>query len=82
MATITIRRLDERVKAQLRVRAARHGHSMEMEAREILREGLSARPAHPRNLAESIRRRVSPLGGVDLAIPQREPMREPPDFSK
>jgi phosphopantothenoylcysteine decarboxylase/phosphopantothenate--cysteine ligase len=37
MASITIRRLDERSKAQLRLRAARNGRSMEDEARTILR---------------------------------------------
>lgn len=30
-----------------------------------------------RNLAEAIRRRFRPLGGVDLRLPIREPMREP-----
>jgi len=35
MATVTIRRLDEAVKSRLRIRAARHGRSMEEEAREI-----------------------------------------------
>jgi phosphopantothenoylcysteine decarboxylase / phosphopantothenate---cysteine ligase len=37
MASITIRRLDERLKAQLRLRAARNGRSMEDEVRTILR---------------------------------------------
>ncbi len=31
----------------------------------------------PRNLADTIRRRFRPLGGVDLRVPVREPMREP-----
>jgi plasmid stability protein len=82
MATLTIRKLDDTLKARLRMRAARHGRSMEMEAREILREGLIAK-SHPQiNLAESIRRRLAPLGGVDLVTPPREAMREPPDFPK
>ena len=34
----------------------------------------------PTNLAESIRARFAPLGGVELELPPREPMREPPDF--
>ena len=38
MASITIRNLDPAVKERLRVRAARHGRSMEDEARRILRE--------------------------------------------
>ena len=32
------------------------------------------------NLASAIRARFAPLGGVDLEIPPREPMRDPPDF--
>ena len=38
MASITIRNLDESVKARLRIRAAQHGRSMEEEARHILRD--------------------------------------------
>jgi plasmid stability protein len=33
---MTIRDIDDRLKARLRVRAAMHGHAMEEEAREIL----------------------------------------------
>ena len=36
MASLTIRKLDEALKAQLRLRAARHGRSMEEEIRLIL----------------------------------------------
>ena len=36
MASITIRNLDEAVKQALREQAARHGHSMEEEARKLL----------------------------------------------
>ena len=43
MATLTIRNLDEHTKAQLRVQAARHGRSMEEEARTILRAAIEAR---------------------------------------
>ena len=34
----------------------------------------------PANLAEAIRARFAPLGDVELELPPREPMREPPDF--
>lgn len=37
MAVLTIRNLDDHTKNALRVRAARHGVSMEEEARRILR---------------------------------------------
>ena len=82
MATLTIRKLEETVKTRLRMRAALHGHSMEMEARAILREALMAKAAPPRNLADAIRGHVASLGGVDLIVPPREPVREPPDFSR
>jgi plasmid stability protein len=80
MASITIRRLDDGVKTKLRLRAASHGRSMEEEAREILKAGL--RPQHlPRvNLAESIRRHVESIGGMDLALPPREAVRRPPEL--
>jgi plasmid stability protein len=79
MATITIRRLDDGVKARLRVRAAQNGRSMEEEARHLT-AGLAKQPKRPLNLFESIRRRIEPLGGVELEIPPREPMRDPPTF--
>jgi plasmid stability protein len=81
MATVTIRQLDEKTKSRLRIRAAHHGRSMEEEARDILRSVLSGVQAPPGNLAESIRRRFSKLGGVELKLPKREPIRQPPDFS-
>ena len=76
MASITIRNLDDALKQRLRVRAAEHGRSMEEEAREILREVID-NAAPPHDLAASIRKRVASLGGVDLEVPNREPMREP-----
>jgi len=51
---------------------------MEEEARHILRVTLAEDPTSPGNLVEAIRRRFEPLGGVDLLLPAREPMREPP----
>lgn len=79
MASITIRNLDDMLKRRLRVRAAEHGRSMEEEAREILRE-VVGNGTPPRDLAAAIRKRVAPLGGVDLDVPEREPMREPVRF--
>ena len=79
MVTLTIRNLDPVIKERLRVRAAEHGHSMEAEARRILQTALTgtARPLG-RNLYERVRARFSPLGGVDLELPEREPARELP----
>jgi antitoxin FitA len=77
MASMTIRGIDDSLKARLRVRAAKHGRSMEDEARDILRAALSAQPPRARTLVDSIRARIEPLGGVELDIPPRDPMREP-----
>jgi antitoxin FitA len=77
MASITIRDIDERLKARLRVQAAHHGHSMEEEAREILRTALSTGRSRQGSLVDSIRARIEPLGGVELEIPPREAIREP-----
>lgn len=80
MATMTIRNIDDRLKARLRVQAARHGRSMEDEARSILRTALSTEPESGESLYDAIRAIADPLGGIELELPPREPMREPPDF--
>ena len=82
MASITIRRLDDTLKAKLRERAANHGRSMEAEAREILRAGLKPERVPGLNLAQRIRRHIEPLGGVELILPLRELVRRPPKFGK
>jgi antitoxin FitA len=80
MASMTIRNLDEQLKRRLRIRAATHGHSMEDEARNILRAALSIEPSTPRNLAQALRARIAPFGGVKLDTPSRDPMPPPVDF--
>jgi len=77
MASITIRNLEETTKRRLKVRAAIHGRSMEQEAREILRTALSSPPEKSTNLADRIREIFAPLGGVELKIPARGPIRDP-----
>jgi plasmid stability protein len=81
MATLTIHNVDAAVKDRLRVRAARHGRSMEAEARTILSEAVAGEhDEREPNLAEAIRRRFTPLGGVDLELPPREDVEEPLTF--
>jgi plasmid stability protein len=82
MVAITIRQLDENIKSRLRIRAAHHGRSMEEEAREILRAALGAAPPVKGNLAERIRQRFAPFGGVELKLPRRDAIRKPPDFTQ
>lgn len=81
MASITIRNLSDDLKRRLRIQAAEHGHSMEEEAREILRVALAQRNATV-NLAHKIRERFEPFGGIELEIPQRDQMRDPPEFGE
>jgi antitoxin FitA len=82
VASITIRNLDEPLKARLRIQAAMHGRSMEDEARDILRTALNQQPVPPANLAAAIRARFAPLGGVELPEVPREPMRDPPELGE
>jgi len=44
MASLTIRKLDETIKAYLRLRSAHHGRSVEEEVRVILGELVQGRP--------------------------------------
>ena len=81
MASITIRNLDEDVKTRLRVRAAENHRSMEEEVRIILRDVVNGGRDGPRNLATFTRRCFESVGGVELELPPRGPMRDPPDFS-
>lgn len=73
MATLTVRALDEETKNRLRVRAAQNGHSMEQEARNILRAALLAPPI-AENWIDRMRREIIEKGGSfgDLEIPSRE----------
>ena len=82
MASITIRRLDEGTKGRLRVRAARNGRSMEEEARTLLRAALTEDTGAGGNLADAISARFRPLGGIQLRLPTRQPMREPPEVGR
>ena len=82
MASITVRNLDEGLKRRLRIRAAENGKSMEQEVRDILKDALDEYEEVPtgKDLASSIRARFAPFGGVELELPPREAMREPPQF--
>ncbi|AIC17448.1 MULTISPECIES: FitA-like ribbon-helix-helix domain-containing protein [Pseudomonas] len=74
MASLTIRNLDDHIKERLRIEAAHNGHSMEEEARLILRRALS-RTADSQGLGSRIRARFAEAGGVELELPERT---EPP----
>ncbi len=82
MASMTIRDIDEKLKARLRIQAAKHGRSMEDEARDILRTALWHERARAGGLVEAIRSRIEPFGGADLEIAPRDAMREPVNLDK
>jgi plasmid stability protein len=80
MGNITIRDLEHTVKAKLLIRAAQNGRSIEEKARSILRAGLAENSSEPTNLYDAIRRRIEPLGGVELDLPARDMDRKRPTF--
>ena len=82
MASITVRNLEDGLKRRLRIRAAENGRSMEQEARDILRAALDQESSSGRNLASSIRARFEPLGGVELDLPPRDPIRDLPQLDR
>lgn len=79
MGTLTIRGLDDETKARLRVRAARHGRSMESEVRAILHDALVP-PSAARGLGTRIRARFAGLG--ELNLPDRDEAPRPADFDR
>ena len=81
MATLTVRNIDDDLKTRLRIQAARHGRSMEAEAREILRQGVEA-TGTAETVAARFGRNFGPEHGLDLdpLLPERTPVREPPGF--
>ena len=79
LAAVSIRNLDERVKERLRVRAARHGRSMEAEIRAILTDAVSE-PGEVPGLLDAILDRFGELGGVELDIPPRADRARAADF--
>lgn len=81
MGNITIRNLPDDVEARLRVRAAEHHCSVAEEICFILRNAVNGRQTASRNFVEFTRECFAPLGGVEIELPPRGPMRNPPGFS-
>ena len=84
MSSITIRNLDDNLKASLRLRAARHGLSMEQEVRNILQSTLAAEAGASSGLdfALLINQRFKGLEADELTMPPRQSARALPDFDK
>jgi antitoxin FitA len=81
MANLTIRGLDQEAKARLRVRAARHGRSMEAEVRAILSEAVATPDeASPSGLGSRIHARFAGIGGLELDPPARTELPRAAEF--
>jgi antitoxin FitA len=76
MASITLRNIDESLKASLRLSAAENGRSMEEEARQILKQALLQRRCS-KGIGSRIAQRFSRFGGVNLPQPERSAPRTP-----
>ena len=77
MAGLSVRKLDDETLSRLRIRAAKHGVSMEEEARRILKDAVSA----PERLGELALRIFGSEHGIDLQLPERTP-HEPVDLTE
>lgn len=80
MSSITVRNLDEAVKNSLRVRAARHGWSMEQEVRQILQQTVAPEQVEAISFAERVNNRFVGLDVESLSVPVRRPARRPSGF--
>ena len=73
MAQILVRNLEDPLKARLQKRAKRNGHSMEAEAREILRNALCEEDAPERKLGSEI---VALFSGQGIGLEDGEEIHE------
>jgi plasmid stability protein len=73
MAQILVRNLDDSLKARLQRRAKKHGHSMEAEAREILRDALKQEEHPKRGLGSEI---VALFSGQGIGLDEGEEIPE------
>lgn len=79
MARLTIHNIEDELKERLRIQAAKHGRSMEEEARTILRRAVGGITGPELlKLSENL---FGPNHGVELDLPSRTSERETPKFN-
>lgn len=78
MANLSVRKLDQNVYEQLRVRAARHGVSMEEEARQIISQAVS----NSERISSIFQKYFGSKDGIDLDILLHRKPHEPMDFGE
>ncbi len=81
MASLTIRGIDDAIKTNLRLEAARHGCSMEEAARQILRRALMTSDKDAGGLGSRVHQYFVEADGGDLVLPERAVPRAAPDFA-
>jgi plasmid stability protein len=69
MAQVLVRNLEDEVKTRLQQRARQHGHSMEEEIRDILRQALTDDGLPPPRLGSRIAARFAGKG-LDFDLPE------------
>ena len=78
MAVLTIRGLDDELKAKLRMEAAKCGCSMEEAARRILKRALTAPASEADGVGSRIHEYFVAADAFDLNLPARSLARTPP----
>ncbi|MDQ2995041.1 MAG: hypothetical protein M3R00_08915 [Pseudomonadota bacterium] len=78
MASLSVRKLDNVVYEQLRIRAAKHGVPMEEEVRQILIQAVKT----PERMSEVFRKYFGAENGIDLELLIPRNPHEPMDFSE
>jgi plasmid stability protein len=78
MATLNVRKLDEKAYALLRIRAAKHGVSMEEEARQIIYLAVSA----PEKISDVFKKYFGNKNGVELDLLNQHKPHNPMDFDE
>lgn len=78
MASLSVRKLDDKVYEQLRVRAAEHGVSMEEEARQIICQVVTT----PTKISSVFQKYFGQAHGIDLELPEPRKPHQPMDFNE
>ena len=82
MAQILVRNVDDSLKRKLRRRAERHGHSMEQEVRDILRDAVKNEGKQEKGLGTMIAERFRGIGLKEDIPELRGFTVEPPKFDE
>src|ERR1700734_3205122 len=70
MASLTIRKLDDAIRDELRLRAARNGRSVEDEVRVILREASQQHPAPTASATAPEAAAAAPARSTAIGLPR------------